>query len=73
VFIPKRRKKVIFGKLRKHLGQFFHELAKQIKGGLCIPDKTTTDSDKSCYSMNAHAPPHKKKAEAYIMHISIQK
>jgi putative transposase len=29
VFIPKRRKKVIFGKLRKHLGQLFHELAKQ--------------------------------------------
>jgi len=26
VFIPKRRKKVIFGRLRKHLGQLFHEL-----------------------------------------------
>ena len=27
VFIPKRRKKRIFGELRKHLGEIFHELA----------------------------------------------
>jgi putative transposase len=27
VFIPKRRKKQIFGALRRHLGQIFHELA----------------------------------------------
>lgn len=27
VFIPKRRKKRIFGALRKHLGELFHELA----------------------------------------------
>ena len=27
VFIPKRRKKVIFGKLRKALGEVFRELA----------------------------------------------
>ena len=27
VFIPKRRKKKIFGALRKHLGEVFHELA----------------------------------------------
>jgi putative transposase len=27
VFIPKRRKKRIFGVLRKHLGEIFHELA----------------------------------------------
>jgi putative transposase len=42
VFIPKRRKKVIFGKLRKHLGQLFHELAKQkdckIEVGHLMPD-----------------------------------
>jgi len=42
VFIPKRRKKVIFGKLRKHLGQLFHELAKQkdckIEEGHLMPD-----------------------------------
>ncbi len=42
VFIPKRRKKVIFGKLRKYLGQLFHELAKQkdckIEEGHLMPD-----------------------------------
>ena len=27
VFIPKRRKKRVFGVLRKHLGEMFHELA----------------------------------------------
>jgi putative transposase len=27
VFIPKRRKKRIFGVLRRHLGEIFHELA----------------------------------------------
>ena len=27
VFIPKRRKQKIFGSLRKHLGEVFHELA----------------------------------------------
>jgi putative transposase len=27
VFIPKKRKKRIFGVLRKHLGEIFHELA----------------------------------------------
>jgi len=29
VFIPKRRKKVIFGELRKYMGEIFHELARQ--------------------------------------------
>jgi len=29
VFIPKRRKKKIYGALRRHLGDVFHELAKQ--------------------------------------------
>jgi putative transposase len=29
VFIPKRRKKVLFGNIRKHLGPIFHELARQ--------------------------------------------
>ncbi len=32
VFIPKRRKKAIYGALRKHLGEIFRELAQQ---GLC--------------------------------------
>ena len=29
VFIPKKRKKIIYGDLRKYLGEIFHELAKQ--------------------------------------------
>ena len=29
VFIPKRRKKQIYGPIRKHLGVIFHDLAKQ--------------------------------------------
>jgi len=29
VFIPKRRKKQIYGPIRNHLGEIFHELAKQ--------------------------------------------
>jgi putative transposase len=29
VFIPKRRKKVIFGALRQYMGELFHELARQ--------------------------------------------
>lgn len=29
VFIPKRRKKAIFGAIRQHLGEILHELAKQ--------------------------------------------
>jgi putative transposase len=29
VFIPKRRQKLIFGPIRKHLGEIFHDLAKR--------------------------------------------
>ncbi len=29
VFIPKRRRKAVFGNIRKHLGTIFHELARQ--------------------------------------------
>ena len=29
VFIPKKKKKVIYGGLRKYLGEILHELAKQ--------------------------------------------
>ena len=42
VFIPKRRKKVLFGQLRSHLGEMFHELARQkecqIVEGHLMPD-----------------------------------
>ncbi len=30
VFIPKKRRKIIFGELRKYLGGIFHELAHMI-------------------------------------------
>ena len=40
VFIPKRRRKQIYGAIKKHLGEVFHELAKQkeskiMEGHLC--------------------------------------
>ena len=40
VFIPKRRRKQIYGALRKYLGEIFHELARQkesqiVEGHLC--------------------------------------
>jgi putative transposase len=42
VFIPKRRKKVIFGMRRKHLEKVFHELAAQrnwqVVEGHLMPD-----------------------------------
>jgi putative transposase len=42
VYIPKRRKKRIFGQLRRHLGEVFHELAEQrgckIVEGHLMPD-----------------------------------
>ena len=41
VFIPKCRRKVFYGKVREHLGELFHELAKQrecmiLEGQLCV-------------------------------------
>jgi putative transposase len=42
VFIPKRRRKAIFGKLRRHLGEIFRELAKhkesEVVEGHLMPD-----------------------------------
>lgn len=42
VFIPKRRRKAIFGDIRKNLGSIFHELARQkeckIVEGHLMPD-----------------------------------
>jgi len=42
VFIPKYRRKVLYGKLRKELGNVFHELARHkestIEKGVCCPD-----------------------------------
>jgi putative transposase len=42
VFIPKKRRKMIFGSIRKHLGEVFHNLARQkcviIEEGNLMPD-----------------------------------
>ena len=42
VFIPKRRKKLLYDPIRKHLGEIFHELAKhkevEILEGHLMPD-----------------------------------
>src|SRR5271157_361004 len=42
VFVPKRRRKVLFGKTRRHLGEIFHALARQkecqILDGHLMPD-----------------------------------
>ncbi len=42
VFIPKKRQKVIFGAIRRHLGEVFHDLARQkgviIEEGHLMPD-----------------------------------
>lgn len=42
VFIPKRRRKVLYGQLRRHLGEVFHKLAIQkdcrIEEGHLMPD-----------------------------------
>ena len=42
VFIPKNRRKVLYGELRKHLGEMFHELAERrqckIEEGHLMPD-----------------------------------
>ena len=51
VFIPKKRRKKIFGMLRQHLGEIFHELARHqeakiVEGHLISPLKvpqTTCD------------------------------
>ena len=42
VFIPKYRRKALYGELRRHLGQVFHELARQkeckVEEGHLMPD-----------------------------------
>ena len=47
VFIPKYRRKKIYGAIRRHLGEIFHELAKQkvlppsSVGGCCVTRSCT--------------------------------
>ena len=50
VFIPKRRKKKIYGVLRKHLGEVFHELAGQ-KESRIVEGHLQTDHVHMCISI----------------------
>jgi putative transposase len=50
VFIPKRRKKKIYGALRKHLGEVFHELAGQ-KESRIVEGHLQTDHVHMCISI----------------------
>jgi len=51
MFIPKRRRKVMFGQLRKHLGSVFHELAKQ-KGCEIVEGHLMADHVHMCLSIS---------------------
>ncbi|WP_440994278.1 IS200/IS605 family transposase [Cysteiniphilum litorale] len=50
VFIPKRRKKVIYGSLRKYLGELLHELA-QMKGVEIVEGHLMRDHVHMCLSI----------------------
>jgi putative transposase len=63
VFIPKRRKKAIFGAIRKHLGKVLHELAVQ-KGCQIVEGHLQPDHVHMCISI----PP--KHAVSYVVVIS---
>ena len=50
VFIPKRRKKTVFGVLRKHLGRIFRELARH-KGSEVVEGHLMPDHVHMCLSI----------------------
>jgi len=50
VFIPKRRKRLIFGKLRKHIGEVLHDLANQ-KGSEILEGHLMLDHIHMCISI----------------------
>jgi putative transposase len=50
VFIPKRRRKQLFGELRRHLGEIFHQLAKQ-KGCEIVEGHLMADHVHMCLSI----------------------
>ena len=50
VFIPKKRQKLIYGAIRKHLGETFHELAKR-KGVTIEEGHLMKDHDHICLSI----------------------
>jgi len=50
IFIPKRRKKLIFGKLRKHLGEVLHDLSNQ-KESVIVEGHMMLDHIHMCISI----------------------
>ncbi len=50
VFIPKRRKKAIYGALRKHLGEIFRELARHRESSI-VEGKLMPDHIHMCVSI----------------------
>ena len=50
VFIPKRRKKLLFGKLREHLGEVLHDLANQ-KESVIVEGHLMLDHIHMCISI----------------------
>lgn len=50
VFIPKKRRKLLYGKLRSHLGELFHELA-QYKGVEILEGHVMPDHIHMCTSI----------------------
>ena len=50
VFIPKKRQKLIYGSIRKHLGETFHELAKR-KGVIIEEGHLMRDHVHMCISV----------------------
>ena len=50
VFIPKKRKKMIFGKLRKHIGAVLHDLANQ-KESVIVEGHLMLDHIHMCISI----------------------
>lgn len=50
VFIPKRRRKALFGALRQHLGKLFHELARH-KGCEIVEGHLMVDNVHMCISI----------------------
>ena len=50
VFIPKKRRKLIFSNIRKHLGEVFHDLARQ-KGAVIEEGHLMRDHVHMCFSI----------------------
>jgi len=59
VFIPKRRKKAVYGSIRQHLGKIFHELPRQ-KESAIVEGHLRPDHIHMCVSIPSkyaiHAP-----------------